>query len=159
MSGRATREWVASIMPTNAWTEVARRVRYFPLDQEQPDWEGVPGAPITLAQAVELEKSGIIFRALRYRPADLAVVVLRRREPPQPKLKTSGSQSTLTEWNDHKAARLRKLWLEMGDGGPVHTTAQIAEILDVPLEAVRSKVARLALPARGPSPRRERMAA
>jgi hypothetical protein len=84
MSNRTTREWVASIMPTNAWTEISHRPRFF-TDQEQPDWEPTPGAPITLEQAIEFEQNGLIFRALRYRPADLAVVILPRREPPPPK--------------------------------------------------------------------------
>jgi hypothetical protein len=69
-------------MPGNQWTEVARRPRYFPWEQEQPDWEPLPGSPVTLEQAIELEKNGIIFKALKFRPADLTVVVLPRREPP-----------------------------------------------------------------------------
>jgi hypothetical protein len=85
MSNRTTREWVASIMPGNQWTEVAHRVRHFPCDQEQPDWEPTPGAPISLEQAIEFERSGLIFRALTFRPREVAVVVLPRREPPPPK--------------------------------------------------------------------------
>jgi hypothetical protein len=146
-------------LPCDRWSELATRPRSWPDLNDPAPWTAVPGASFTIDEANELARAGLVFKCLRYCKDELAVVVLLRREPPRPKVKTSGSQSTLTEWNDHRAARLRKLWLEVDDDGPAYTTVQIAEILGVPPESVRTKVQRMELPARGPSNRRERLAA
>jgi hypothetical protein len=149
-----------SVLPVNAWSPIATRPRYWPNIDEPPEWAPVENvAGLNLDTVNDLQRQGLLFKALKYTPETITVVVMPRTEPEVPKVRTSGSQSTLTEWNDHKVARLRRLWLETGENGPLHTTNEIAEILGVPPESVRTKAQRMELPARGPSNRRERLAA
>jgi hypothetical protein len=71
----------------------------------------------------------------------------------------AASEARITEWNENKSTSLRRLWHMVENGAPTHTISQIAELLGVPPESVRSKAARMGLPARGPSATRERLVA
>jgi hypothetical protein len=83
MSNRNLHTMVVSMLPTNKWTEIAVRPR--PLDDpDPPEWLPEPGAPLTIAAATELMERGFIFKALRYRTDEVAVVVLPRKEPVPP---------------------------------------------------------------------------
>ena len=157
MSERAKLEWLRSILPVNRWTPLATRPRYWPDLDEPAPWTPLPDAPITVATAWELEERGLLFRALRYTQDELEVVVLPRREPAPKKEPLPAGK--VTEWNENKSNTLRRLWHMVEDGRPVYTIAQIGELLNAEPESVRSKAARMNLPARGKSSTREQLVA
>jgi hypothetical protein len=149
-----------SVLPVNCWSPIATRPRRWPSLDEPPEWVPVENAAgLSIDTANDLMRQGVLLKCLRYTEHEISVVVRPRSEVEVPKVKTSASQNTIVEWNAHRADRLRKLWTETADGGPVYTTAQIAEILGMPPESVRTKAQRMELPARGPSNRREQLAA
>lgn len=61
-----------SALPAKAWTPIAYR------QHDEPQWVAVPGAPLTIEQAEELRRDGLIHKFNR-REATATAIVVRRR--------------------------------------------------------------------------------
>ena len=63
---------ILATIPPGQWTPIAYRVHI------DPEWIEVPGAPITITEAHELEHDGLIFMSNHREAHATALVVMRR---------------------------------------------------------------------------------